>query len=237
MCIAISFLSSPSDARPSANPEPSPNPEPFIQPFLSNLFRRLTGKSKSRPARPRQIAQSPPGNSYGGPTLPTYGGPRPQGPAQGIGSAPGPTQLNYGPQLPTGASAAAGNNYAAAAPALDSYGSPSAAPLGGGGDIDSYGSPSAPAIAAGGNQDSYGSPSAPVVPTYGISGSGNTPNIVPAPAPVPAPSSAGDSYGSPSAPPIASAPKPSCEATRSLTDTGNCQQGGQVLLTNITLIQ
>ena len=221
--------------------------------MITNLFRRFTGKSKAKGrAKPRQLgaygSQSPPSNGYGGPTLPTYGGSRAPAPVQNIAPAV------YGPQLPTGGSAPAGNNYAAAAPTssgsgdsygspsappvgngggnVDSYGSPSAPPINGGGNQDSYGSPSAPPVNGGGNQDSYGSPSAPAiggsVPTYGASGSGNTPNIVPAPVPVPAPSPAGDSYGSPSAAPIAPAPQPNCQVTRSLTDTGNCQQGGQV---------
>ena len=240
----IFFLSSCSDARPSANPDPnpSPNPEPFIpRSLITNLFRRFAGKGKSA-HRQRQESQRPPrqlgaSNSYGGPTLPTYGGSRAPAPVQNIGSAPGPSLGVYGPQLPTGGSAPAGNNYGAAAPtsggSIDSYGSPSAPPVGGGGNVDSYGSPSAPPVNGGGNQDSYGSPSAPQIGVASVGGyvgaGGNSQNtIVPAPVPVPAPSSAGGSYGSPSAPPVAPAPQPNCDVTRSLVNTGNCQQGGQV---------
>ena len=140
--------------------------------------------------------QRPPSNNYGGPPPQAppnnYGGPQ-----QG---APPPS--NYGgPPQPN-------------SPNIDSYGSPQAAPIGGG-DIDSYGSPQAAPI--GGNSDSYGAPqSNPIGPSNPISTYGRGQSS--------APRTPSNSFGPGSAIKILPAPNLATEAPQGSNLPGRNQQ-------------
>ena len=135
------------------------------------------------------------------------------------GAAVAPAPSTYGGGGAT-AQAAPANGYQASTGNTDTYGSPSA-PAVGGPSLDTYGSPAAPILTPdavpSATVDDYSSPQAPVVGNNDGYGAPAAPAVGPQP-----------SYGSSQPQPTYGAPTNDCQVTRSLVNSGDCEQGGQV---------